>query len=349
MNKKTLLLAIVVAAATAVQAKVRLHHLVSDNMIIQQQTDVRLWGWAKPGKKVTATVSWSDQKSEAKADKQGRWLLTVLSPKASYEPLSITFDDGDGKVTINNVLAGEVWVCAGQSNMEMPVRGFGNCPVDNYLQEVINAAGSQQVRSAKIPSIMRMTPQEDANTHWRECSPATVSDFSATGYFFAKLLNKMLNTPIGLIEANKGGSRVESWLTKENLEKYTQEPTDSMGIVNFKKEWDYHRAMLWGNGTFNPILNYTVKGIIFYQGCSNVGDPGNQYSERLKLLVEQWRKQFGLGELPFFFVQIAPFDSGDKQGTWNAILQEQQFRASQIIPNSGLVCLNDAVYPYEGT
>jgi sialate O-acetylesterase len=122
-----------------------------------------------------------------------------------------------------------------------------------------------------------------------------------------------------------------------------------MGIVNFKKEWDYHRAMLWGNGTFNPILNYTVKGIIFYQGCSNVGDPGNQYSERLKLLVEQWRKQFGLGELPFFFVQIAPFDSGDKQGTWNAILQEQQFRASQIIPNSGLVCLNDAVYPYEGT
>ena len=347
--KKTLFLSVLLTLTVGMQAKVRLHHLVGDNMIIQQQTDVRLWGWTKPGRKVVATTSWSDARSEAKADKQGRWLLTVKSPVASYEPLSISFDDGDGKVTVNNVLAGEVWVCAGQSNMEMPVKGFGNCPVKNYNQEVLNAAGKRQVRSAKIPSIMRMQPQEDADTYWRECSPQTVSDFSATGYFCAKVLNQALDIPIGIIEANKGGTRVESWLTKENLEKYTKEPTDSMGIVNFKKEWDYHRAMLWGNGTFNPILNYTVKGIFFYQGCSNVGDPGNQYSERLKLLVEQWRKQFRLGEIPFYFVQIAPFDSSDKQGTWNALLQEQQFRASQIIPNSGLVCTNDCVYPYEGT
>ena len=282
MNKRIGMMAALAAMVMGGQAKVKLHHLVGDNMVIQQQTDVRLWGWAKAGKTVVATTSWSKEKAEAKADKQGRWLLTVKSPKASYEPLSITFDDGDGKVTIQNVLAGEVWVCAGQSNMEMPVKGFGNCPVLNYNKEVINAAGKRQVRSAKIPSI-------------------------------------------------------------------TQEPTDSMGIVNFKKEWDYHRALVWGNGTFNPILNYTVKGILFYQGCSNVGDPGNQYSERLKLLVEQWRAQFKLGEIPFYFVQIAPFDSGDKQGTWNALLQEQQFRASQIIPNSGLVCTNDAVYPYEGT
>ena len=348
MNKKIGIVALLLMVVSA-QAKVKLPHLVSDNMIIQQQTDVRLWGWAKPGRKVTATTSWSSQRAEVKTDKQGRWLLTVKSPKASYEPLSITFDDGDGKVTINNVLAGEVWVCAGQSNMEMPVKGFGNCPVLNYNQEIINAAGKRQVRSAKIPSIMRMQPQEDADTEWRECSPQTVGEFSATGYFFAQCVNKALDIPIGLIEANKGGSRVESWLTKENLEKYTKEPTDSMGIVNFKKEWDYHRALVWGNGTFNPILNYTVKGILFYQGCSNVGDPGNQYSERLKLLVEQWRAQFKLGEIPFYFVQIAPFDSGDKQGTWNALLQEQQYRASQIIPNCGLVCTNDAVYPYEGT
>ena len=349
MNRKTLLVAMLAMMATGLQAKVRLHHLVSDNMIIQQQTDVRLWGWAKPGKKVTATTSWSDQRSTAKADRQGRWLLTVKSPQASYTPLSITFDDGDGAVTIQNVLAGEVWVCAGQSNMEMPVKGFGQCPVLNYNQEVVNAAGRQQVRSAKIPSIMRMTPQEDADTEWRECSPQTVSEFSATGYFFAKTVNRALDIPIGLIEANKGGSRVESWLTKENLEKYTQEPTDTLGIVNFKKEWDYHRALVWGNGTFNPILNYTVKGILFYQGCSNVGDPGDQYSERLKLLVEQWRSQFKLGDIPFYFVQIAPYESGNSQGTWNALLQEQQFRASQMIPNSGLVCTNDAVFPYEGT
>ena len=310
-------LALMTAIAVGAQAKVKLPHLVSDNMVIQQQSDVRLWGWAKPGKTVVATTSWSNERSEAKADKDGRWLLTVKSPKASYEPLHITFYDGESAVTIKNVLAGEVWVCAGQSNMEMPVKGFGNCPVLNYNQEVLGCAGKCQVRSAKIPSIMRMTPQEDADTQWREC--------------------------------NKGGSRVESWLTKENLEKYTKEPTDTTGIVNFKKEYDYLRGLVWGNGTFNPILNYTVKGIIYYQGCSNVGDLGNQYSERLKLLVEQWRAQFKLGEIPFYFVQIAPYayDGDDVNGLSGALLREQQFRASQIIPNSGLVCINDAVYPYE--
>jgi sialate O-acetylesterase len=196
---------------------------------------------------------------------------------------------------------------------------------------------------------MRMQPQEDADCEWRQCSPDTVSEFSATGYFFARVVNQALNIPVGLIEANKGGSRVESWLTKENLEKYTSEPTDSAGIVAFKRDWDYHRALVWGNGTFNPILNFTVKGILFYQGCSNVGDPGNQYSERLKLLVEQWRSQFGLGEIPFYFVEIAPYHYDDVNGTQGALLREQQFRASQIIPNSSLVCTNDLVYPYETT
>ena len=122
-----------------------------------------------------------------------------------------------------------------------------------------------------------------------------------------------------------------------------------MGIVNFKPQWDFHRAMLWGNGTFNPILKYTVKGILYYQGCSNVGDPGNQYSERMKILVEQWREQFALGEIPFYFVEIAPYHYDNVDADWGAKLREQQFRASTIIPNSALVSTNDLVYPYEPT
>ena len=337
MNRKLLLVALL-AVATVTQAKVRLHHLVSDNMIIQQQSDVRLWGWATPGRKVTATTSWSEQRASAKADKQGRWLLTVRSPKASYEPLSITFDDGDGQVVIQNVLAGEVWVCAGQSNMEMPVKGFGMCPVKDYNHHVLDAVQSKGVRSVKIPSVMRSEPQEDAQCEWRQCSPKTVGEFSATGYFFARLLSRTLDIPVGIIEANKGGTRVESWLTKENLQKYTTDPTDSVEICKKWAEWDYHRSLLWGNGTFNPILNYTVKGILYYQGCSNVGDPGDQYSERLKILVEQWRRQFGLGEIPFYFVQIAPwaYDDGNVDAISGALLREQQWKASQIIPNSSL-------------
>lgn len=350
MFKRILTLSALAMIAYGAQAKVKLSHLVGDNMVIQQQTDVRLWGWAKPNSTVTATTSWSQEKSTVKAGKDGQFLLTVKSPKASYTPLSITFNDGEGDVTIKNVLAGEVWVCAGQSNMEMPVKGFGMCPVKDYNYHVVDAAGSKGVRSIKIPSVMSSKPLNDAQAEWRVCSPKTVGDFSATGYFFARLLSRTLDIPVGLIEANKGGSRVESWLTKENLEKYTNDPTDSVAICKRWAQWDYHRSLLWGNGTFNPILKATVKGILYYQGCSNVGDKGDQYSQRLKLLVDQWRSQFGLGEIPFYFVQIAPYAYEDNvNGTDGAKLREQQFKASQIIPNSSLVCTNDLVYPYETT
>lgn len=337
--------ALVVAGA---QAKVKLPHVLGDNMILQQNSDARLWGEARPGTRVKVSVSWSSAKYEAKADENGKFLLTVRTPEASYTPLSITFDDGE-KLTLNNILSGEVWVCAGQSNMEMPMKGFGNCPVEGYMDEVIDARNYKGIHYVKIPSVMSMTPLEDANCEWKEIGPQTISEASATGYFFAKTVNKALDIPVGLIMANKGGSRVESWLTKENLEKYTNEPTDTAGIVAFKPEWDYLRGLVWGNGTFNPILKYTVKGIIYYQGCSNVGDPGNQYSDRMKLLVDQWRSQFGLGEIPFYFVEIAPYWYDNVDGDNGARLREQQFRASQIIPNSGLVCTNDLVYPYEST
>jgi len=347
--KRSFLLPMLAVLALSAQAKVRLSHLIGDNMVLQQQTEARLWGWAKPGSQVKVTTSWSNKVVTVKAGKDGSWLVkTPTTPQASYTPFSISFDDGDGVLTINNVVSGEVWVCAGQSNMEMPVRGFGMCPVDGYNHVVLDAAQSRGVRSIKIPSVMSSKPLNDAQCEWRQCSPKTVGDFSATGYFFARLLSRTLDIPVGLIEANKGGTRVESWLTKENLQKYTSDPVDSVEISK-KWSWDYHRSLLWGNGTFNPILNYTVKGILFYQGCSNVGDPGNLYSERLKLLVEQWRGQFGLGDIPFYFVQIAPYGSGDVKGDWNAKLQEQQYKASQIIPNSSLVCTNDLVYPYETT
>lgn len=326
------------------QAKVKLPHLVSDGMVIQHSSDVRLWGWDKPGKKVTVTTSWSDETAQATTGKDGRWLVSVKSPAASFTPLEITFDDGE-KTTVKNVLAGEVWVCAGQSNMEMTVRGFDMCPVVDYNNEVLDAADG--IRSAKIPSRMSTTPLDDADTSWRISSAHTVSGFSATGYFFAKTLRKALNVPIGLIETNKGGSRVESWLDEDNLKKYTKEDLDSATMKN-RFKWDFHYPLLWGNATFHPILNYTVKGIIYYQGCSNVGDPAGQYTERLKMLVEQWRRDFKEGDIPFYFVQIAPYVYGDGiEGTSGAKLREQQYNASKVIPNSGIVCTNDLVYPYE--
>ncbi len=351
MKKLCIFALALLAVCLGADAKVRLPHLIGDNMVIQQLTDVRLWGWDTPGKTVKVTTSWSQEVKTVKTSKDGRWLVTVKSPRASYEALSISFSDDESATTISGVLSGEVWVCAGQSNMEMPVKGFWQCPVEGYNDWVVESAQHRGVHSVKVPSTMRSEPQEDADCQWRVCSPQTVAEFSATGYFFARLMHQALDVPIGLIEANKGGSRVESWLTKENLKRYTDDPTDSVEIARKWDKYDYHRSLLWGNGTFNPILNYTVKGILYYQGCSNVGDPGDQYSQRLKLLVEQWRQQFGLGEIPFYFVQIAPYayDGDDVNAISGALLREQQYKAAQIIPNSSLVCINDLVYPYEFT
>ena len=308
MKKFIGLMALALMMGTGTEAKVRLPHLVGDNMVLQQQTDARLWGWTDAGKTVKVTVSWNNDTYTAKADAQGKWLVKVKTPKASFAPLSITFDDGD-KTTISNVLSGEVWVCAGQSNMEMPIKGFNDCPVEDYNHVVADAINSSGIRHAKIPSIMRTKPQEDAETEWIDCNPNTVSEFSATGYFFARMVSHTLNIPVGLIEANKGGSRVESWLSEENLRKYTDEALDSLENVK-KYPMDYMRPLVWGNATFHPILNYTVKGILFYQGCSNVDDHRAQYAERLALLVKQWREQFDLGEIPFYYVEIAPYFQG---------------------------------------
>ena len=163
MNDKKYLFfltAFVLVAFTA-QAKVRLPHIICDNMVLQQQTEARLWGWDNPGVRVRVSVSWNEETYTAITGTDGRWMVKVPTPKASFTPLSITFDDGE-PTAISNVLSGEVWVCAGQSNMEMPVRGFGNCPVDGYVDEVLQAREYRGIHYVRIPSVMRMTPQEDA-------------------------------------------------------------------------------------------------------------------------------------------------------------------------------------------
>lgn len=326
--------------------KVKLPHLVSNNMILQQNSTVRLWGWAKPGARIMVSTSWSNNKTAATTDSDGKWKLTVQTPKADHKLHWMEFNDGD-KVRVDSILMGEVWVCAGQSNMEMPIKGFTDCPVEGYNEAIIESPKFAEIHYCKIPSRMSMKPEDDANCKWLPIGPTTVKGASATGYYFGQTLYKAIGVPIGLIEANMGGTRVESWLTEDNLRKYTDEPLTESGIQKIKMQW--LRPLVWGNATFNPIINYSIKGIIFYQGCSNVDSNNSKYAERLKLLVEQWRSQFDEGEIPFYFVQIAPYYWYDKDpnGISGALLREQQLQAADMIPNSGIVCTNDLVYPFE--
>lgn len=328
------------------KGKIRLPHLLSDNMVLQSNKDVTLWGWSDAGQTIGITPSWSNERITAMADRNGKWKAQVRMPEASYTPLAITFSCGKEHVTLRNILSGEVWVCAGQSNMEMPMEGFEACPTEGYLDALVDAEKQSAIRFVKVPSRMCMTPLDDADCQWEEVNMETVGKASAVGYFFANILNRTLNVPVGLIMANKGGTRVESWLNRAYLEKHTEEALDSLDMAQQYK-YSFHYPMVWGNGTFHPILNYTVKGILFYQGCSNVGDKGNQYSERLALLARQWREEFQQGVLPFYFVEIAPCTWKDLDGLERAYLREQQQRAATLIPHSALVCTNDCVYPHE--
>lgn len=338
--------AVLALLSVAAEAKVRLPHLISSGMVLQQQAEARLWGWADPGAEVRVKVSWSSEPYVCSADREGRWSVRVRTPEGSRTPLRLTFDDGDQAVEVDSVWVGEVYVCAGQSNMEMTLRGYGDCSVEGFNEAVLASLRQQDIHYVRLPHRMSMTPLEDTRCRWQAVSPQTVTGCSAVGYFFASLLQRVLDVPVGLLDVSRGGTRVESWLDRENLSLYTDEPTDTAGIVA-REPVPARRAMVWHNGMFAPILNYTVRGIMFYQGCSNVGDPGNQYSQRLELLVRHWRRQFALGDIPFYNVQLAPYWAGNDMGTNFMLLREQQRIASERIPNSALICLDDLVYPYE--
>lgn len=317
---------------------------VGDNMILQQQTDARLWGWAEPGATVQATPSWSGVPSAVKADKQGCWELTVKTPEAGYTPYEITITDGKAPVTLKNVLVGEVWFASGQSNMEMPLKGFGGCCVKEGIQEAIGAKDFPHVRMFTVPKKQSYEPQQTCEGVWWLPTFDHAMEMSATAWFFAKNLSQVLDCPVGIVNCSYGGSTVESWLPKEILETY---PDISVKPEEIEKVLEWERQLLMYNAMYVPSHRYTVKGIIWYQGCSNVGRH-ETYAERLATMVNHWREEMEAPELPFYYVEIAPYDyDSPAQDGKAAYLREAQFKAQALIPNSGMISTNDLVESYE--
>lgn len=228
----------------------------------------------------------------------------------------------------------------------MPVMGYPDCPVEGLSQALVDAVYSSGIRYLKVPPKMSMTPLEDSECQWKKCTPETVGGSDAIPYFFARMLNSTLNIPIGLIEANMGGTCVESWLDEDNLRRHTDENITEEAIDAVRPE--EMRPLVWGNGTFWPIRNYTAKGILWYQGESNIWHATSEYPVRLGLLVEQWREGIGRGnDVPFYYVEIAPYSYEEPDGTRAAYMREIQYSAMDVIPNSSMICTNDCVYDWE--
>lgn len=319
-----------------------LPQIFSDNMMLQQQTQVRVWGWAKAGSKVKVTTSWDAKNYVATTAEDGTWELSVVTPAASYAPQSIVIK-GDGETkTIDNVLVGEVWFCSGQSNMEMPLGGFWNCPVEG-ANETIAQSGRyrKSIRVATVEHKDALTPQTDVPVRWDECCPEKAAAFSACGYYFAQTLTDLLDVPVGIINCSWGGSCVEGWLPREILETYP----DGLTPID---DTDYHRKMVMYNGMLHPLAGYTIKGFLWNQGESNVGRE-QEYVERFQTMTRLWRKMWRQPDdkLPMYTVELPPYWYDNNDGDWGAKLREAQHIIAHRLENSGCVCTNDLVYPYE--
>lgn len=343
MNTRKLLTTALIAISMGLNAKVKPSALIGDNMILQQQTEVNLWGEASPDASIVVTPSWDGQSYTCKADKKGQWILKVKTPEGGYTPYEITIDDGE-KLTLKNILIGEVWLASGQSNMEMPLKGFGGCCIMNGMEEIAYSAENKGVRMFTVPKRQTYEVQTNCEGQWNIASPSTSGDFSATAYHFATSLSRVLQLPVGIVSCAYGGATVESWMPKEILQNYKDIPLDKEGLEKWL-EWE--RPLLKYNAMLYPVKNYTIKGFIWYQGESNVRRY-ETYTERFATMVQHWRELWGQGELPFYYVEIAPYDyDNPAEDEKSAFLREAQFKAQSVIPNSFMVCTNDLVEPFE--
>ena len=281
MRKTLILLAALLVSATAF-AKLELRQPCSDGMVLQQQTSAVVWGKADPGQRVSVVPSWDHRRYAAQADADGFWQVSVQTPAASYTPHAIRIAAGRERLTISDVLVGEVWFASGQSNMEMPIRGFSGCPVEGGADVITAAPMRDRIRMFKVPRARSYEPLAEVEGEWWRADATTVAEMSAVGYFFARKLNETLDVPVGILFSAYGGSKVESWLPQEIVQTYPDIATDRARIEALP--YEYYSPYMMYNAMVVPVRGYTIKGFIWYQGCSNVGADAT-YSERLQKMV----------------------------------------------------------------
>ena len=322
----------VLISTLAVDAKVTVPAILGSNMVLQQKSQVALWGSAKLSAKVSITTSWNNKTYSATADDNGKWLIKIATGVAGG-PYDITISDGE-KLVLNNILLGEVWVCSGQSNMGMALRG-NSSPVLNS-NEIILTADNPSLRLFKVATATSLNPLADTKGQWDESNSATAREFSALAFQYGQILQKKLNVPIGLIQSEVGGTMIESWMSAESLKAF---PEVKIPVSLDTIKAPHKEPTTLFNGKIAPILNYGIKGFIWIQGESNRHEP-ELYSRLFPAMVADWRKLWNQGDLPFYYVQIAPFGSTDKTRS-GVLIREAQLKAADIIPNSGMASAID--------
>jgi sialate O-acetylesterase len=316
-------------AGLSSRADIKLPAIISDNMVLQRDITAPIWGWAEPGEKVTVKASWQWLSTSTKTNANGQWMVKLSTPKAAG-PHRITIR-GTNEIALDNVLVGEVWVCSGQSNMQWSVRQSDNADAE------IAAADFPQIRLFTVERKVAFEPQKDCTGQWLLCTPETIANFSAVAYFFGRELHKELNVPVGLIHTSWGGTPAEAW-TKKAVLAADPDLAAMLGSIPPEGINPYSPAALY-NAMIAPLIPYGIRGAIWYQGESNVGR-ASQYRKLFPAMIANWRDDWGQGDFPFYYVQIAPFKYPGQTDTAAAQLREAQLMTLSV-PNTGMVVTTD--------
>lgn len=329
MKNKLIAFVLFLILSNAAFANVTLPNIFSDNMVLQRNSEVTIWGFANPQEEVVIMPSWNNQEYKVKASNQAKWEINIPTPKEGG-PYTIMIK-GYNEIVLRNILIGEVWICSGQSNMEMNA-SWG---IENGDEAVKNST-NPNIRFFLVPKLTAMTPQNNISGTWTECSPETMKYFSAVGYFFGKRLQEELkNVPIGLISSNWGGTPAEIWTPEEVI----QNDAVLLETAKTRKEESYGpnqpgRAF---NAMIYPLTKFKIAGVLWYQGESNVGS--TVYDKTLSALITSWRKLWKY-DFPFYYVQIAPYKYGEDHFR-GSIIRDAQRKVLQEVPNTGMVVTSD--------
>lgn len=306
---------------------VALPAIFSDHMVLQQNAEVTIWGWGNPSEEVTVTASWDNNAVKTKANNLAQWQVKIKTPAAGG-PHSLTVK-GYNSIEIKDVLMGEVWLCSGQSNMEWTTRAG----VDNAQPEIAKA-NYPEIRFFTVPRRSADGAQLDVDAQWIVCTPETMPNFSAVGYFFGQKIHENLKVPVGLINSSWGGTPAEIWA---NAKAITENKALAEAAAKLKEEpYGPNKPGKAFNAMIAPLIPYRIAGALWYQGESNTSNPQN-YEQLLPALIQNWRSEWGYA-FPFYFVQIAPYSYGNSQ---NGVLLRDAQRKTLSVPNTGMVVISD--------